>query len=72
MEKPGILNSNVIAELRESKLTVSEFAKRFGMIREENNMERKSYNKAGYLMKIPGKSKQVRVAPCRVRLPKRK
>jgi len=34
--------------------------------------KRKSYNKKGYLMKIPGKSKQVRVAPCRVRLPKRK
>jgi len=34
--------------------------------------KRKSYNKAGYLMKIPGKKKQVRVSPCRVRLPKRK
>ena len=34
--------------------------------------KRKSYNKKGYLKKIPGKRKQVRVAPCRVRLPKRK
>ena len=34
--------------------------------------KRKSYNKAGYLMKIPGKKKQVRVAPQRVKMPKRK
>jgi len=33
IKKQGILNSDVIAELRESKLTVSEFAKRFGMKR---------------------------------------
>ena len=34
--------------------------------------KRKSYNKRGYLMKIPGKKKQVRVAPQRVKMPKRK
>ena len=33
---------------------------------------RKSYNKKGYLMKVKGKRKQVRVAPQRCKLPKKK
>jgi len=30
IKKQGILNSDVIVELRESKLTVSDFIKRYG------------------------------------------